>query len=351
MTTRLEQILDFLGSKALMLPELLHAVTGVAPAGDRVIDLFSGTGIVSRHFADNGYEVHANDVLPLASVWARAQITVDEVPRFSGLVGVELQHGSEYESVIDHLKSLEPVEGWVTRSFTPRSAAISEHSRQYFTVQNGMRIDAIRMQVRAWRPYLTSAENSLLRCALVAAADRVSNTAGTYGSYLKSWKRSALVELQLRPLDFKVRDMSHVVTQDDAQAVAEQVDAGVAYIDPPYTKRQYAAYYHVLNALVEDAEADVSGKTGLGDWRRWESAWCYSRKAPAALESLAKGMRARSLVMSYSSDGHIPHETVLEILGSQGKTTFTEVRRRRFRSSALEHRSTHVFERVYVVTR
>ena len=48
------------------------------------------------------------------------------------------------------------------------------------------------------------------------------------------------------------------------------------YLDPPYTKRQYAAYYHVLETLAYGDEPEVSGVTGL---RPWEGKLLQLRRA------------------------------------------------------------------------
>lgn len=345
--------MDFLGNKAALLPELTRAITSRTPPGGRVIDLFSGTGVVSSHLADRGYTIHANDLLPLANAWATAQIGVTTEPQFAGIRSQVPTNREEtpYRSLIAHIATLPPVEGWITKSFTPHSRRHSEHSRQYFSVDNGMMIDAVRNQLREWKPSLTAPEYSLLQCALVAAADEVSNTAGTYGAYMKSWKPRALRPMRIRPISFSVRDKEHAITDADAQTIGATVDADVAYSDPPYTKRQYAAYYHVLNAIVGSAEPAVSGVTGLSNWREWESEWCYARKAPDALRKLVSNLRSRTLVLSYSSDGHIPHEQILQILGEAGKTTFSQTERRRYKSSGLVHTRSHVYERVYVMSR
>lgn len=344
--------MEYLGNKSGVIEMVTDQIEAHAD-GPRVADLFSGTGTVSAALADRGFSVHANDLLPLAVEWGVAHLRITEEPTFSGiahLIDIDPSRGA-YSQVVDHLRSLPPSRGWITRSFTPASADTSPYLRKYFTVENGEKIDSVRSTIRSWAPHLSRSENALLRCSLVSAADKVGNTAGTYGSYLREFKRKSLDDFTYQPIPYEMRREGNTVTKGDAETVARTADFDVVYADPPYTKRQYAAYYHVLNAIVGDAEPTVQGKTGLSDWRQWNSHWCHARRAPAALHSLLSASRSRAFVLSYSSDGHIPHETVLDILGSFGRTTFVETRRRRYRSSGLNQQSTSVAERVYAVSR
>jgi adenine-specific DNA-methyltransferase len=181
---------------------------------------------------------------------------------------------------------------------------------------------------------------------------RVGNVAGTYGCYLKDWKPRALRPLALEPVrPGPGRGDGHRVTCQDAERAVAETDAELVYADPPYTKRQYAAYYHLLNTLVGDDDPPLTGATGLPRWQRWASDWCHARRAPAALDRLVAKSAAPVLVLSYSSDGHIPHATILDVLTTYGRVEQVELERRRYKSSRLAHKAPTVVERVYVVRR
>jgi len=103
-------------------------------------------------------------------------------------------------------------------------------------------------------------------------------------------------------------------------------------------KRQYAAYYHVLETIVRHDEPPLTGSTGLRPWRTHASDWCYKRRAPAALEALVTKSSAERVVLSYSEDGQIDHSTVLDVMGAHGSVSFKEFGLRRYRSSRLPHK-------------
>jgi len=340
---------EFLGHKASQLPAILQAVrAAIGPTG-RVADVFCGTAAVSAALRASGYQVDANDTLALCTTWAEARLLTPKAPRFEGL---SLRGHGAYEAVIGVLNGLRPVEGFVWRTYSPASGTTDSTARMYFTEQNAAKIDAARRQIREWEPALTRGEHSLLLSSLVDAVGRVSNIAGTYGCYLKEWKPRALHPLCLRPVrPGSGRSVGHRVTRGDAVLAAAESSADLTYADPPYTKRQYAAYYHVLETIVLDDEPTVTGSTALRPWRSHASDWCYRRRASTALDQLVAKTSSPFLLLSYNDDGQIPHDTVLDVMSSYGTVAFSEFPQRRYRSSALPHRGATVQERLYLLSR
>jgi adenine-specific DNA-methyltransferase len=77
------------------------------------------------------------------------------------------------------------------------------------------------------------------------------------------------------------------------------------YLDPPYTKRQYAAYYHILETIAEGDSPVVSGITGLRPWEHKASPFCYKTRALKALISLVDSLPTPRILLSYSDEGHV----------------------------------------------
>jgi adenine-specific DNA-methyltransferase len=344
--------IEFLGNKERLLGFLRERIFVRAPAGGHFVDLFCGTANVACAFRGDGLRVTANDQLALCATLAEARLLNRGTPRFDALFDageVRRRTGAErYGSVLAHLDSLPPRRGFAYRSYSPASLRIAGVERRYFTERNAARIDAIRHQIARWEPLLTPGERSLLLSDLVRAASLRSNTAGTYGCYLKAWKRRALEPLRLtRSRPISRRGRGHAVHRADAADLAASLTADVVYADPPYTKRQYAAYYHVLETIVRDDRPALEGKTGLRPWTAAASDFCYRRKAPAALERLVSRLRADHIFLSYSDDGQIPDATIREILAGFGRLSVDEVPYRRYRSSVRAHRGPVVTERLY----
>lgn len=341
--------IEFLGHKASQVPAIVDTVRGAVGPSGRVADVFCGTGVVSAALRAEGYRVDANDTLALCTTWAEARLQTPRKPSFEDL---GLGRDTSYAAVIEILNRLLPEKGFVWRTYSTASQETTSTARMYLTEENAAKVDAVRGQIHEWEPSLTRGEHSLLLACLVDAVGRVSNIAGTYGCYLKEWKPRALQSLHLLPLrPGPGRNVGHRVTRGDAAIAAAESSAVLTYADPPYTKRQYAAYYHVLETIVLNDEPDVVGSTALRPWREQASDWCYRSRAAAALDRLVAKASSPYLLLSYNDDGQIPHATVLDVLSAYGNVEYSEYAQRRYRSSRRPHRGATVLERLYLLRR
>lgn len=95
----------------------------------------------------------------------------------------------------------------------------------------------------------------------------------------------------------------------------------LVYLDPPYTKRQYASYYHILETVALGDEPEVEGVAGLRPWKDRASDFCYKSRALKTLSRLVQSLKASKVLLSYSSEGHISMEGMNEELSKIGKFT------------------------------
>lgn len=352
----------FLGNKQQLLDPILRVFQSHLPPGAVVADLFAGTASVSRTLREGGYRVIANDVLSSARVHAQAQLLAEPDGQFRNLAarlpatdsGQGRLFSRPYDQVVAFLNALPPEKGFFVQEYSPAGKPkLDVAPRRYFSPENAGRIDAIRGRIREWEGsnLVSTVEVALLKQDLMLAVNRVANIAGTYGHFLKDIQGGALEPLTLRPSVLTSERTDHEIYQEDAAALIRRIRPDGVYIDPPYTKRQYAAYYHVLETVAEGDFPEVVGKSGLRPWESKASDWCYRRKAPDALKQIVEYTSAPVLVMSYSNEGHIPHQQVVEILSSAGTLTVQELDYRRYRSNNGGTAEKRVTERLYVLTR
>jgi adenine-specific DNA-methyltransferase len=346
--------IEYLGNKSRILQFIAGPIAAV-PGARTVADVFCGTASVSKALSGHGFRVLANDHMQLCATLAEAALLADGQPLFEMLAPEVTRRSGEamYDAVLRRLNGLPPEDGFFLRTYSPASAATGT-ARMYLTELNAAKVDAIRAQIERWTQLLSRAERAILLRDLVSAVSAVSNTAGTYGCYLKTWKARARSPLLVKRGDTTPVGVSphgrHEVRCDDVEVVAgDLTDIDVVYLDPPYTKRQYAAYYHLLETLVSGETPHVEGSTGLPRWQDKQSDFCYRRRAPGALARLVAMLDVEHVFLSYSDDGHIAHEEILETLGQRGATRYWEQRSQRYRSSALRHSASSVSERLYHV--
>ena len=265
---------EFLGNKTQLLDFVIGTIEREAGGPTSVSDLFCGTASVAKGFRERGFTVAANDHLGLCSTFAESVLLNNGSPAFAGLLEQIEPEPDEtaYSAVLRRLNELPSRQGFIYGNYSPASYAVCGIRRMYFTEENAQKIDAVRFQIARWEAQLT--RGSMLSCSrdLIRAVSAVSNTAGTYGCYLKHWKARALEGLELEPnRRIPTSGSGHSVTCADVDVAAGESTTTVVYADPPYTKRQYAAYYHLLETIVQNDEPEISGSTGLRPWEEKRS--------------------------------------------------------------------------------
>jgi adenine-specific DNA-methyltransferase len=95
----------------------------------------------------------------------------------------------------------------------------------------------------------------------------------------------------------------------------------LVYLDPPYTKRQYASYYHILETVALGDEPVVEGVAGLRPWRDRASDFCYKTRALKTLSGLVQSLKSQKVLLSYSSEGHISMQALKAELSKIGNSS------------------------------
>ncbi len=319
----------YLGNKTRLLDWLTDTIAEYVPYGATIADPMCGTAAVSEALAQRGYSVAASDFLSFPVLHAKARLLFNEAPAFAGLGG--------YDGALHHLNSLTPMPGYFHREFSPAgSPANGGTPRAYFTADNGMRIDAVRAEIKRLLAVdkVTTGEHDLLLHDLALAVNDVANITGTYGYFRAIWNEQSLVPLRLARGEFEPTSGDHEVMQADAADALSIFTGEAVYLDPPYTKRQYSGNYHVLETIAMGDEPIANGAGGLRDWRHQASDFCYRRKAPGAFRQvLSAATNARHFFISYSEDGQVPQDELHAILGEYGRVERFDLEISRFKSN------------------
>lgn len=351
----------FIGNKQKLLEIIVNKVlleTGLVRG--TFVDLFSGTSAVTSAFKQLGFNITSNDKLNSSVEFAKATLLVNEEPQFERLLNnIDIDNHNilcePYDLVLGYLNRLPGVEGLFYKEYSPGGSHDRlDEPRQYFTDQNARKIDAIRKEIDKWTSMelITNNEKTLLLCSLMLATNQIANISGTYGAYLKTWYERALQPLELKRFIFYPGHQNYQVFCRDAnQLVRELPNSDIIYIDPPYTKRQYHAYYHILETIAIGDEPKVWGKTGQRPKREEDnSLYCYKRLAAGALSDLINNAKCNHLFLSYSTDGHIKHDEIIDILTRKGSTKYWDVKYKRFKSNnSKSSNDDDLKERLYYV--
>ena len=101
-----DQLIPYIGNKRKLLGLIGQAVEMTGLSGGTFLDLFAGSGVVSRFAKVSGFRVIANDWEPYAHIINSAYISTNRTPPFESFGGAE--------AFCEHLNALPGVRGdWV----------------------------------------------------------------------------------------------------------------------------------------------------------------------------------------------------------------------------------------------
>lgn len=347
------QLIPYIGNKRKLLGLIDQSInaSGIAPETHHFVDLFSGTGVVSRFAKQKGYGVTANDWEPYSEQINRCYIETNEAPTFF--------NEQSYHDIIDELNTLPPLTDWVTNHLCPRDDENYniDEDRLFFMRKNGMRIDAIRTQINKWD--LNDTQKACLLAPLLYQCCYNANTSGVFKGFHNGWGGQTGTahyrikgDLILRPAHFiKSNYKSHVTRLDAGELVKTLADYtngkdSFIYLDPPYNQHPYGANYHVLNSvalwdkpeLSQQIEGRGSKAAIRSDWRtERRSAYNYKKDATNAYHKLLGSLDSSWIATSYSTDGMIPLKSMVKANHDRGDVQIFTRAYKRYRVSSQRY--------------
>lgn len=336
--------MKYIGNKTRLINFIEDSLkeSGIDYNNSLVYDLFSGTGSVSEFFVKNNCRVLSCDNMNYAIAEQYRKLYYREEPKFEELI--EIVGSSKLDDVLDYLNKLSGEEGYYFENFCEEG----KYNRRFFKKENAKKIDAIRNKIDEWKDILPKEKYIFLVGILMDASDFVSNTAGTYGAYLKIWRSMALKDLKLEKpnfiqggqIDFHVDDVLNFVKKNDK--------ADIVYLDPPYNTRQYPAYFSTLESIVVNDKQKLNGKTGLRNYENQKSKFSIKKDVKEEFKKLIDNIKANYIVMSYSTEGILDKDYILQILKLKGDTVIYDTSYRRFKTNSWTEKNTNLKELLFI---
>ncbi len=326
--------MNYIGSKYKLLSFLERNI--IETVGDIrscvFCDLFAGTGAVGRYFKTLVKQIIANDIENYSYVLNR------------NYIGNHLP--IEYQEKLDELNNLSGKKGFIYNNYCLGSGS----GRQYFSDNNGQKIDAIRLKIKEWydKKYISDNEYFFFLASLLESADKVANTASVYGAFLKQLKKTAQKNIELEPALFQINDHDHEVYSEDANNLIQKIQGDILYLDPPYNERQYGANYHILNTIALYDNFIPKGKTGLRDYTK--SAYCKKAMVLKSFDNLVKNAKFKYIFLSYNNEGLMSAEDIKNTMTKYGKYSLATTNYQRFKAdSAREYSADKTTEYLHIL--
>jgi adenine-specific DNA-methyltransferase len=352
-----KQLLTYLGNKRALLPLIAKGMEQVRSAlgGERFtfLDLFSGSGIVSRYVRQHARHIIANDLEQYSAVINRCYLANNAEVEAAGLPA--------YLHELNAFMQAHWQTGFLTELYAPADdAAIQPEERVFYARRNAIYLDTARRAIAT----LPEAIQPFFLAPLLAAASVHANTSGVFKGFYKNHQgvgqfgghgRHALsrilADIRLELPVTSAFTCSHEVMQMDANALVRSMEpVDVAYFDPPYNQHPYGSNYFMLNLLATYQRPEtISPVSGIPkDWNR--SAYNTPLNAEASLFDAVAHCPAKFILISYNSEGFIPHDTFVRRLAECGRVSVLESPYNSFRASRnLGGRALYVTEYLYIL--
>lgn len=355
------QLITYIGNKRALLTHIGTAVEKIKKRLGkerlRILDAFSGSGVVSRYFKAHAEFLATNDIEDYATIISRCYMrnrsTVDM-----------LQLKELIRDLNARVESHEFPRGFIEELYAPANEdCITATDRVFYTRENARRLDNYRRLIGT----VPTEYRDLLLGPLLSEASIHANTAGVFKGFYKDRETrigrfggtnsDALKRIKGRivleaPVLSRFECDVEVLQEDANVAIRLLRDLDIAYFDPPYNQHPYGSNYFMLSLLVRyERPKHISKVSGIPvDWRR--SDYNVRSRSLSRLRDLFQHVDARFILVSFNDEGFVHPDEMRQMLKDIGSLQTIEVPYNTFRGSRnLRKRNIHVTEHLFLVER
>ena len=322
-----DQIITYLGNKRKILPFIERSLNGIGLKGYTFLDLFSGSGIVSR----------------LAKVHGASKIIANDLEHYSMILNnvfLRNEEGNkkEFEDIKQDILSRPLFEGWVCENYAPKDDNdIQRGERCFYTRENALLIDSYLEALKE----LPCEIADMFLAPLIYEASVHTNTSGVFKGFYKNKQgigqfggegKNALQRIcgKIDP-QFPVfcpNETENIIISADASTVVKDTKIveqakgiDITYIDPPYNQHPYGSNYFMLNAIAKcKCPDEISKVSGIPkDWNRS----IYNKRVEGVMQLLKdiENVDSKYVLLSYSSEAYLPIKDMVAELAKIGLIT------------------------------
>lgn len=316
-----DQIITYIGNKRKILPFIERSLNQIGIKDYTFLDLFSGSGIVSR----------------LAKVHGAKKIIANDLEYYSSVLNSvflrnEEGNKKEFEEMKQEILSKPLFEGWVCENYAPKDDNdIQRGERCFYTRENALLIDSFIEGLKDVPFHISK----LILAPLIYEASVHTNTSGVFKGFYKNKQgigqfggegRNALQRIcgKIDP-QFPVfcpNETENLIISADASYIAKVTkDIDITYIDPPYNQHPYGSNYFMLNAIAKcKCPDEISKVSGIPkDWNRS----IYNKRVEGVMQLLKdiENVDSKYVLLSYSSEAYLPIKDMVAELAKIGLIT------------------------------
>ncbi len=289
----------FMGSKQNILPFIWQVASQFK--FDSMLDLFSGSGVVSYMFKAYGKQVYANDFMAMSAAFTRAMIENNNIKLSEKDIDILLDRSAKNDNFIS-----------------------TNFNGLYFKDDENQLIDCIRANIKRLNDKYKRAiaVSALIR----AAVKKRPRGVFTYiGERYNDGRRDLKISFEEQFID-AVKTVNRAVFDNgeknlsrhgDAMTVHWQAD--LVYIDPPYyspfSDNDYVRRYHFVEGIACDWKGlAIQEHTVTKKFKSYPSPFSSRTGAVDAFDKLFGNFKESILLISYSSNSLPTKEEMLSLM-------------------------------------
>jgi adenine-specific DNA-methyltransferase len=401
-------IITYLGNKRTQLDSINNEVSNLISSDSelknkdvkkiKVLDIFSGSGIVARSFKQKGYAVICNDLEKYSTVINEVMIGTNKSELelifscvYEKLVSYYSIHDipftksvqtSDYKKVIEVLNSVrwlgdKQIKPFFQVHYAPQitDKADFDSERLFYTQENARFIDSVldalfEFKLNNILIFSEKARNVILADLLHLMTKNI-NSSGHMKSYHNGFGGKGgnalnriMADMFLTELPLIEAEKGKSFTGDAVSVMSNNdLNVDIVYCDSPYNSHQYSGNYHLLTTAVNNRDLEVvSGKGGIRTDQN-KSEFCYKKvvdlggfrhkKAFHAFQALLDDVSVRSkyLLVSYNQEGILTQSELIDVLSCDGKHSVSVKTQKhdKFKGGKNTNMSNAVVEHIFIV--
>lgn len=289
-----------MGSKERLLPSLWAQIGRFRPK--TVLDLCSGSGVVSYMLKAQGCLVASNDYMAMASTISRALVANNSTILPADVTTAIIEGSNDGDAFVQRT-----------------------YGDLYYSASDTAFIDRARTAISC----LSRAEKDIAMMALIRAClKKRPRGIFTYtGSRYNDGRRDLQLTLQEHFVEAvsKVNDavfsngLVNIVTRQNIASTPPAVDVELVYLDPPYfsplSDNEYVRRYHFVEALACNWEGvEIQHETKTRKIKNYPTPFSSEAGTTATFEALADFYKGLPLLISYSSNARPSAEEIIKLL-------------------------------------
>ena len=300
----------YMGSKNKLLSQIWNVASQFKH--DSMLDLFSGSGVVSYMFKSEGKKVISNDYMAMSATYTKAMI----------------ENNSITLSDSDVLKLIE-------KNKKPDLFVSKTFKDLYYTDSENLLIDNIRENIKKLRnPYKRAIAKSALIRACIKKRPR---GIFTYtGHRYDDGRNDLLMSLEsqfieaVRLINASIFDNGKENKSRRGDALSCKLGTDLVYIDPPYysplSDNEYVRRYHFVEGLACDWEdVEIQWHTSTRKFKSYPTPFSSRKGASDAFDKLFNKYKDKILLVSYSSNSLPTLDDMVALMSNYKKVEVVKI--------------------------